>query len=262
MCGRFVARRPPDEIARVFKTEGPLPNVPARYNVAPGQDVLTVLFDSAAKARRLETLRWGLIPSWAKDAKIGYSLINAKAETCTDKPSFREAFKSRRCIVPADAFYEWKPEGKKKQPHAIMRRDRAPLAFAGLWERWQDKANGESIRSCTIITTTPNAVCVPIHDRMPVILDESNYARWLGEEPADSDALCAILKPCPSEALESYPVDARVGKVRNEGAELMEPMAASSRCAGLKGQRIGQRRIWLQSDRTRNAKEHDLPLVR
>jgi putative SOS response-associated peptidase YedK len=223
MCGRFVARRSTDEIARIFKAAGPLPNVPARYNVAPSQDVLAVVFDSAAQARRLQTVRWGLIPSWAKDAKIGFSLINAKAETCTDKPAFRDAFTSRRCIVPADAFYEWKPAGKQKQPYAILRKDRAPLAFAGLWERWQDKTSGEVVRSCTIITTKPNAVCAPIHDRMPVILDESAYARWLGEEPVDRVALLSMLKPCPPEAMEAYPVDAKVGSVKNEGAELMEP---------------------------------------
>jgi putative SOS response-associated peptidase YedK len=223
MCGRFVARRSTDEIGRIFKTTGPLPNVPARYNVAPSQDVLAVIFDSAARSRRLQTLRWGLIPSWAKDARVGFSLINAKAETCTDKPAFREAFTARRCIVPADAFYEWKPDGRTKQPYAILRKDRAPLAFAGLWERWREKTNGEVVRSCTIITTTPNAVCAPIHDRMPAILDERDYPRWLGEEPADRDALLSLLKPCPPEAMEAYPVDAKVGNVKNDGAELMEP---------------------------------------
>lgn len=228
MCGRFVARRPPEEIARLFKTRGPVPNVPARYNVAPSQDVLAVLFDSAAHARRLQTLRWGLIPAWAKDAKIGYSLINAKAETCTDKPSFRDAFMSRRCIIPADAFYEWKSEGKTKQPYAILRRDRAPLALAGLWERWQDTANGETIRTCTVVTTTPNDVCAPIHNRMPVILDERDHPRWLGEEPADRAALMQLLKPCPPEPMEAYPVGARVGNVRNEGAELMEAVLANA----------------------------------
>jgi putative SOS response-associated peptidase YedK len=225
MCGRFVARRSADEIARLFKADGPLPNLPARYNVAPSQDVLAVIFDSAARARRLQTLRWGLIPSWAKDAKMGFSLINAKAETCTDKPAFRDAFGSRRCIVPADGFYEWKADGKRKQPYAILRKDRAPLAFAALWERWQDKTSGEIVRSCTIITTTPNAVCAPIHDRMPAILDVSDYPRWLGEEPAERDTLLSMLKPCPPEAMEAYPVDAKVGNVKNEGAELMEPTA-------------------------------------
>jgi putative SOS response-associated peptidase YedK len=225
MCGRFVARRSAAEIGQIFRAQGPLPNVPARYNVAPSQDVLAVIFDSAAQARRLQTLRWGLIPSWAKDSKLAFSLINAKAETCTDKPAFRDAFTSRRCIVPADAFYEWKPDGKRKLPYAILRKDRAPLAFAGLWERWQDKTNGEIIRSCTIITTTPNAVCAPIHDRMPVILDESDYPRWLGEEPADRDALLAMMKPFPPDAMEAYPVDAKVGNVKNEGAALMEPSA-------------------------------------
>lgn len=223
MCGRFVAGRAVREIANIFNVEGPLPNSPARYNVAPSQPVLGVVYDQASGTRRLDLFRWGLIPAWAKDSKIGYSLINAKAETCTDKPSFREAFKSRRCIIPADAFYEWKAEGKRKQPYAIMRRDHAPLAFAGLWERWQDKASGE-VRSCTIITTTPNDLCAPIHDRMPVILTEANYAGWLGEQPIDPESLKAMLKPCSADHLEAYPVDAKVGNVRNEGPELIYPV--------------------------------------
>ncbi|MGE5539063.1 MAG: SOS response-associated peptidase [Gemmatimonas sp.] len=225
MCGRFVLRTPPAEAARHFRTKGPVPNKPPSWNVAPTHDVLAVVFDAAARERALTTLRWGLIPSWAKDAKLAATMINAKAETCTDKPAFREAFASRRCIVPADAFYEWKREGAARRPYAFVMKDRSLFGFAGLWERWQDKASGEVVRSCTIVTTTPNALCADVHDRMPVILPPDAYARWLGEEPADARALATLLKPYPAEAMESFTVSERVGNVRNDDASLLEPAA-------------------------------------
>lgn len=222
MCGRFALRRPPAEIARLFKTKGALPNVGPRFNVAPTHDVLAIAYDRTKAERRMGTLRWGLVPSWAKDAKIASTLINAKAETIREKPSFREAFGRRRCIVPADAFYEWKIEGKARRPFAAVRRDGEPLAFAGLWERWRDGASGELIRTCAIVTTTANATCAPIHHRMPVILPEESQARWLGEEDATLDDLAALLAPFPAEAMEVYPVDPRVGSVRNDDEGLLE----------------------------------------
>jgi putative SOS response-associated peptidase YedK len=169
------------------------------------------------------TLRWGLVPYWAKDIKIGYSLINAKAETVAEKPAFREAFKSRRCLIAADGFYEWKKlDAKTKQPYAITMKDRSVFGFAGLWERCKDKASGEVVRSCTIITTRPNEVCASIHDRMPVIVAPENYGNWPGEEEADPVRLLQMLKPFPADAMTAFPVDARVGNVKNNDAALIE----------------------------------------
>ena len=172
-------------------------------------------------------LRWGLIPFWAKDAKVGYSMINAKAETITEKSSFREPFKSRRCIIPADGFYEWKQTGPKtKQPYAIVMKDRSVFGFAGLWERWKDKASGgELVESCTIVTTEPNAVCAPIHNRMPVILEPEGYATWLGEREASQDELLGLLRPYSAEKMTAFPIGRKVGNVKNDGPELLEPMA-------------------------------------
>ncbi len=171
-------------------------------------------------------LWWGLVPFWAKETKIGYSLINAKAETVAEKPAFRDAFKSRRCLIAADGFYEWKKIGAKtKQPYAITMKDRGLFGFAGLWERWTDKASGEVVRSCSIITTTPNEVCAPIHDRMPVIVAPEDYGKWLGEESADPLRLPQMLKPYPAERMTCFPVDSRVGNVKNDDAALVEAIA-------------------------------------
>ena len=164
-----------------------------------------------------------------------YFMANMKAQCrdpCADerkrdlKPAFRDAFKERRFIIPADGFYEWKKlDAKAKQPYAIVMKDRSVFGFAGLWERWKDRASGQAIQSCTIITTAPNEVCAPIHDRMPVILSPESYARWLGEEPSDALHLMAMLKPYPAEAMEAYPVSSRVGNVKNTDAALFEPVA-------------------------------------
>ncbi len=157
------------------------------------------------------------MPFWAKDIKIGYSLINAKAETVAEKPA------SRRCLIAADGFYEWKKlDAKTKQPYAITMSDRSVFGFAGLWERWKDKASGEAVRSCSIITTTPNEVCAPIHDRMSVIVAPADYAKWLGEEEADTVRLLQMLKPFSTNAMMAFPVDAKVGNVKNDDATLIE----------------------------------------
>src|SRR6266478_1605916 len=215
MCGRFLASKSPDEIARWFATRNAIPNSRASYNVAPTQDILAVRFNPETKERTLDALRWGLVPYWAKDIKIGYSLINAKAETVAEKPAFREAFKSRRCLIAADGFYEWKKlDAKTKQPYAITMKDRSLFGFAGLWERWADKTSGEVVRSCTIITTTPNEITAPIHDRMPVIVAPEDYGKWLGKEVADPVRLLQMLKPFPAEAMKVFPVDTRVGNVK------------------------------------------------
>jgi putative SOS response-associated peptidase YedK len=154
-------------------------------------------------------------------------MINAKAETVAEKPAFREAFKSRRCLIAADGFYEWKKlDTKTKQPYAIAMQDRSMFGFAGLWERWTDKASGEVVRSCTIITTTPNEVCAPIHDRMPVIVSPEDYGKWLGEHEADPVRLLQMLKPFPAEQMECFPVGVAVGNVKNDEPALLVPVAA------------------------------------
>lgn len=229
MCGRFLISKSPEEVARWFGAKGPLPNARPRYNAAPTQNLLVVTFDREAGVRRLESLRWGLVPFWAKDVKLGYSLINAKCETVAEKPAFREAFKSRRCIVPADGFYEWKKlDGRAKQPYCITMKDGSLFGFAGLWERWQDKASGEVVRSFTIITTTPNEVCAPIHDRMPVILEPQNYGRWLGEEETEPVRLLMMLKPYPADAMRAFPIGSRIGNVRNDDPSLIEPLVSAA----------------------------------
>jgi len=226
MCGRYKLSTPFRDIVRLYNLTADASrydNAPARYNIAPTQEVAAVRYDKATQERSLDFLRWGLVPYWAKDAKLGYSLINAACETLADKPAFREAFDRRRCLVLADGFYEWKPlGGKTKQPYLIRMLDRAPFAFAGLWERWTDKATGEVIESCAIITCPPNRVCAPIHNRMPAILAKADYAAWLGEVPATRDELEASLKPCPPALMEAVPISTKVNNVKNEGPELAE----------------------------------------
>jgi putative SOS response-associated peptidase YedK len=225
MCGRFQASSSPAELARCFKTTGPLPNVQQRYNAAPGQHLPIVLCGPETGKRRLVTLRWGLIPSWAGDVKVAYSMFNAMAETVATKPAFRDAFKSRRCLVPADAFYEWKKlDAETKQPYRFIIRDGSPMAFAGLWEQWNGPANGETVRTFTIITGEPNALCAPIHNRMPVILDPADFAAWLGEVPASSAELQALLQSYPAERMEAYAIGPEIGNVRNDNAGLIQQL--------------------------------------
>jgi putative SOS response-associated peptidase YedK len=225
MCGRFVSASPPEELARYFDAEPALEQpLGVNYNVAPTSDVYVVL--STGESRRLEPMHWGLVPAWAKDPKIGSRMINARAETLAEKPSFKAAFRRRRCIVPADGFFEWRkvPDAKHKEPTFITSPDRAPLAFAGLWEVWKDKERpGETLRSCTIITTCANDTMAPVHDRMPVILDPSSFDHWLDPTVDDLDDLGQLLVPARSP-LTMWPVSTAVNNVRNKGAELIDPV--------------------------------------
>jgi len=224
MCGRYKLTASWAEIHRLYDVTNSV-NLRARYNIAPTQDVLAIIYDGATKQRRGEMVRWGLVPFWAKDVKIGYHLINAKAETIAEKPSYREAFKKRRCIIPADAFYEWQETGHSlKQPYAIAMKDRSVFGFAGLWEKWTDKASGETIRSCTIITTEPNKLCAPIHNRMPAILDPADYEQWLGERATSNNALQAMLKPFPAKQMECFKIGKRIGNVKYDEPGLIEPV--------------------------------------
>jgi putative SOS response-associated peptidase YedK len=177
-----------------------------------------------ATCRELSLLRWGLVPSWAKDVKIGASLINARADTIASKPAFRSAFKRRRCLIPADGFFEWKKgEGKVKQPFYIRLKKDYPFAFAGLWEHWEGP-NNSAIDSCTIVTTDANDTLRPLHDRMPVILHEGDYDRWLETKTDDPTQLCELLKPYPPEELIAFPISTLVNNARNESPQCIEPL--------------------------------------
>ncbi len=213
MCGRFGLFLPAKTIASFFLILNE-PEVPPRYNIAPTQPVLAVREDQSG--RRGDYLRWGLVPHWARDIKIGAKLSNARAETLHEKPSFRGAYKYRRCLIPAAGFYEWKTEGGRKQPYLIQRDDGLPLAFAGLWESWLSPDQSE-IESCTVITTVANRDMEPVHHRMPVILEPDQFARWLAPEPRQPKDLADMLRPLPDRQLVLRPVDPYVNRTGNEG---------------------------------------------
>jgi putative SOS response-associated peptidase YedK len=235
MCGRFALITPPVRLARYFQAtldDGVEPEKRPSWNVAPTTQVLGVTArraeDGDDVTRTLAPFRWGLIPSWAKDTTSGNRLFNARGETVASKPSFRAAFKARRIIVPADGFYEWhKLSSTSKQPHYFTRTDGEPLAFAGLSEWWRDKNGPDdapAIRSCTIITTSAGEDMEGIHDRMPVILNPDTFDVWLDPDTNDSDELTALLHPAPKGTITHHPVGQRVGSVRNNDAELIEPV--------------------------------------
>lgn len=226
MCGRFVLKTLPNLLDDVFGPFGRVADIPQLplFNIAPTQTVPIVR--NTDDGRELIGVRWGLVPSWSKEL-AGPLLINARSETAATKPAFRSAMKSRRCLIPADGFYEWQKQGEgtkaPKVPHYIHRKDDKPFAFAGLWERWMDDAD-HVLCSCTILTTTPNAVAAPIHDRMPVILDPADYDSWL--DPATpADEVAEMLRPASAKPMEVYPVSTLVNSARNQGAGLIEPAA-------------------------------------
>jgi putative SOS response-associated peptidase YedK len=216
MCGRFTLTIDINTIAKTFGVAPSLEAAP-RYNIAPTQEVVSILSNGTA---HLDWLQWGLIPSWAKDASIGSKMINARAETLAEKPSFKRLLRSRRCLVPADGFYEWKKERSGKIPMYITLKDGSPFAFAGLWDLWRDP-EGRQIRTCTLITTEPNAVVAPIHDRMPVILPPEARDLWLDNAIQDEHALLPLLSPYPAEAMTARAVSRLVNNPKSEGAELI-----------------------------------------
>jgi putative SOS response-associated peptidase YedK len=223
MCGRFVSTSPPDELARYFDAAVSETALEPSYNVAPTNDVYAVTEDGGV--RRLDAFHWGLVPLWAKDPSAGNKMINARAETLATKNAYKASFKRRRCIIPADGFYEWKkvPGQKSKQPMYIHPPEGEKFAFAGLWEVWRgEDRQGEPLRSCTIITTTPNEPMSEIHNRMPVLLPASAWSTWLDPENDDIETLGKLLVPAPAAITLTHPVSTEVNNVRNKGAHLIE----------------------------------------
>jgi putative SOS response-associated peptidase YedK len=227
MCGRVRLSSDVSEIKLVFgiPPERLIPNFPPSWNVAPTDTLPVVRFDAKAAQRSLDLLRWGLVPYWAKDIKVGFANINAKAEGIESKPAFGKAFERRRCLVPVDNFYEWKKTGTGKQPYAIALGDRRLMALAGLWENWRSPA-GEWVRSFAIVTTTPNELCAELHNHMPAVLKPEMWPAWLGEQTATVQDLKAMLAPHPSAEMICWPVSTRVGNVKNNEPSLVEPVAA------------------------------------
>jgi putative SOS response-associated peptidase YedK len=216
MCGRYIISTPPQAMRELYRYMGQ-PNFPPRYNVAPTQPVPIVRMNGGN--REFALVRWGLVPSWSKEAPQSL-LINARAETIAEKPSFRGAFRHRRCLMPADGFYEWKatPKGPK-QPFFIRRRDGKPFAFAAIWENWMTK-DGSEIDTCAVVTTEANATMAAIHHRMPVILDENDFALWLDPRTPEKE-LIALMRPAPDDLLEAIPVSTAVNRVANDDASLI-----------------------------------------
>ncbi len=221
MCGRFTLKGPPNQIAEMLGLDT-VPNLAARYNIAPTQDVLALRMTDGGRAPA--RLRWGLVPFWARDIAIGAKMINARADTLAEKPAFRQAFRKRRCVIAADGFYEWKTIAKGvKQPFHIHRPDDAPFVFAGLWERWEK--GDEPVESCTIVTTDAPASLAAIHHRVPVILEGEALARWLDTPEDEADGLADLLAPLADGALVATPVATTVNNVRNDGADCLTPAA-------------------------------------
>ena len=224
MCGRFAQRTDARKLAKEFKVRE-VPETKPRYNIAPTQDILSIR--QAEDEREAVFLKWGLIPSWAKDASIGAKLLNARSETVTEKPSFREAFKKRRCIIPADGFYEWQRTGGKKQPYFFHLHDERPFGFAGLWEKWKGE-DGQVLETCTILTTEANKVLRPVHNRMPVILHPEDYEMWLADDARKIDLIKELLRPYLSSEMISYPVSTLVNNAFNVGTDLLIPIHLNS----------------------------------
>ncbi|MEN6625519.1 MAG: SOS response-associated peptidase [Candidatus Sumerlaeia bacterium] len=220
MCGRFTQTQSPQALAEAFGL-GEIPaGLEARYNIAPTQWVAAVRAQEPGGKRQLTLLRWGLIPGWARDASVGARMINAKCETAAQKPAFREPFRRRRCLIPADGFFEWEKTPSERVPYYYFLKGHALFALAGLWDRWRHPG-GETIESFTILTTGANALVAPVHDRMPVIVGPEHYGRWL--DPAAD--VKALLAPYPAEAMDRRRVSARVNKPDEDRPDLIEPVS-------------------------------------
>ncbi|MBW4507182.1 MAG: SOS response-associated peptidase [Scytonematopsis contorta HA4267-MV1] len=223
MCGRFTLHSSAQEIAEIFDLNN-LSDIEPQYNIAPTQLVGTILNNSEDNTREYNLFRWGLIPSWAKDKSMGAKLINARAETVAEKPSFRNAFKRRRCLIVADGFYEWQKTDGKKQPFYFRLNSEQPFGFAGLWSKWESP-EGEEINSCTILTTEANELLKPLHDRMPVILFAKDYDLWLDPKVQASEPLQKLLNPYPESAMTGYPVSTIVNNPKHNGSDCIATLS-------------------------------------
>jgi putative SOS response-associated peptidase YedK len=224
MCGRFAFYSPHEAIVRLFGVAS-APEIEPRWNIAPTRFVATVR--EAGGTREVAMLYWGLVPSWAKEKAIGARMINARSETLAEKPSFRNAFRRRRCLVLADGYYEWQRSGATKQPYFIAFDDGQPFGMAGLWERWRDPASSEPLESCCVVTTVPASAIAHVHDRMPAIVPPEAYAEWLDPTNEATDRLARLLQPCQRPDLRARPVSSRVNDARHQGADLVEPIFRS-----------------------------------
>ena len=225
MCGRYSLKTPADTLAKHFRL-AKAPSLSSRFNIAPSQPIAIVRIHVPQENRECVMVRWGLIPSWAKDPSIGNKMINARAETISEKPAFREALARSRCLVPADGYYEWQRQGRmgqRKQPFYIRIRDGRPFAFAGLWERWVEP-DGKVIATCAILTTEPNKSLKEIHERMPVILGPKDYDQWLDPYIRQAALLQSLFRPYPQEEMTAYPVSLRVNDPNHDDAGCIEPL--------------------------------------
>jgi putative SOS response-associated peptidase YedK len=222
MCGRYAFFSPAEAVKRIFALDE-VPELGPRYNIAPTQPVPAVRAGEEG-ARAFAMLHWGLVPKWAKERAIGNRMINARSESLAEKPSFRDAFRKRRCLVLADGWYEWQVTPDGKQPWFIRMKDARPLAFAGLWERWKDPKDGALLESCTIVTTDASQSIRKIHERMPVVLAEADRDRWLDTAFSETDKLSELLRPYEPKALEAWPVSRQVNAPKNQGPELIAPV--------------------------------------
>ena len=222
MCGRFSLTSKGQRLRERFGLTEEPGEIAARYNIAPSQPVLVI---PNRRQRLLRPARWGLVPQWARDPSIGHRLINVRADTLAARPAFREALERKRCVIPADGFYEWRRDGKQRRAFYVHARDGAPLAFAGLWDVWRPRDGGEPIASCTIVTTDPNELLSSIHDRMPVVLPPAAYDAWLDPHPRPAAELASLLVPYPAGALDAYEVSSWVNTPDHEGPECIAPLA-------------------------------------
>jgi putative SOS response-associated peptidase YedK len=223
VCGRYRLSRRKQIVEEYFDCTWDEPDWNPRYNIAPTQPVAVVRQNPKEPVRELSLMRWGLIPSWAKDSTVAAQMINARSETASTKPAFRDALKFRRCLIPADGFYEWMRTGKSKQPYCFEVNEGELFAFAGIWDRWKNPT-GNWMKTCSILTTTPNAVTAPVHDRMPVILDSYGYDLWLDPGMKDVSAASDLLKPYDARLMRCYPISTRINHVVNDDPECCVPV--------------------------------------
>lgn len=229
MCGRFSQQRPAAELAEIYAAEPLADELGPRYNVAPTDDALVVV--QRDERRAIAAYRWGLIPHWAEAAGVGSRMFNARAETLTSSPAFRDAFRRKRCLVPVDTFFEWQRANGRRQPFAIARDDNRPMALAGLWSGWRDPAEDRVVRTFTIVTTRPNEQLVGLHDRMPLIVPDEALSMWLDPGLDDPAQLHGLFEPTDDITLRIWPVSVRVNNVRNDGPDLVEPIDLASEVA-------------------------------